>query len=51
MGYDRKISTFSSFYQVSRETILSLKKYEDFLIKENKNLNLIGKSTIRSPDK
>jgi len=47
MGYDRKILTFSSFYQVSRETILSLKKYEDFLIKENKNLNLIGKSTIK----
>ena len=46
MGHDDKIATFSSFYQVSRETITSLKNYEDLLIKENVNLNLIGKSTI-----
>jgi 16S rRNA (guanine527-N7)-methyltransferase len=46
MGYEEKIAAFSSFYQVSRETILSLKKYEDLLVKENNNLNLIGKSTI-----
>ena len=40
------IDTFSRFTQVSRETIISLKKYEDILIKENKTLNLVGKSTI-----
>jgi 16S rRNA (guanine527-N7)-methyltransferase len=43
-----KINTFSSFYQVSRETISSLVKYEKILIKANKNLNLIGKSTINT---
>ena len=41
-----QIDTFSRFIQVSRETITSLKKYEDLLIKANKNLNLIGNSTI-----
>ena len=41
-----KIDTFSRFTQVSRETITSLKKYENYLIKSNKTLNLIGKSTI-----
>ena len=41
-----QIDTFSRFIQVSRETIISLKKYEDLLIKANKNLNLIGNSTI-----
>ena len=46
MGLEDKIAAFSRFYQVSRETILSLKKYEDLLVKENNNLNLIGKSTI-----
>ena len=46
MGLEDKIAAFSSFYQVSRETIISLKNYEDLLIKENINLNLIGKSTI-----
>ena len=40
------IDTFSRFIRVSRETIISLKKYEDLLIKANKNLNLIGNSTI-----
>ena len=41
-----QIDTFSRFTQVSRETITSLKKYEDILIKANKTLNLVGKSTI-----
>lgn len=41
-----QIDTFSRFIQVSRETITSLKKYEELLIKANKNLNLIGNSTI-----
>ena len=39
------IDTFSRFTQVSRETIISLKKYEEMLIKANRDLNLIGKST------
>ena len=45
---DRKvqIDTFSRFTRVSRETITSLEKYERMLIKANKDLNLIGKSTI-----
>ena len=42
-----QIDTFSRFTQVSRETIASLKKYEDLLIKANKTLNLVGKSTIK----
>ena len=42
-----QIDTFGRFTQVSRETITSLIKYEKFLIKSNKMLNLIGKSTIR----
>ena len=41
-----QIDTFCRFIQVSRETITSLKKYEELLIEANKNLNLIGKSTI-----
>ena len=41
-----QIDTFNRFIQVSRETITSLKKYEDTLIKANKTLNLIGNSTI-----
>ena len=41
-----QIDTFSRFTQVSRETISSLVKYENYLIEANKNLNLIGKSTI-----
>ena len=40
------ISTFTRFTQVSRETITSLIKYEDLLITANKDLNLIGNSTI-----
>ena len=41
-----QIDTFCRFIQVSRETITSLKKYEDLLIKANKSLNLVGNSTI-----
>ena len=41
-----QIDTFCRLTQVSRETITSLKKYEEILVKANKNLNLIGKSTI-----
>ena len=41
-----QIDTFSRFTQVSRETITSLKKYEDILKKGNSSINLIGKSTI-----
>ena len=42
-----QIDTFSRFTQVSRETITSLKKYEDTLIKANNTLNLVGNSTIK----
>ena len=42
-----QIDTFTRFAQVSRETITSLKKYEDLLIKANKTLNLVGNSTIK----
>jgi len=46
MDKSTQIDTFNRFTQVSRETIDSLKIYEDFLLKSNKNLNLIGKSTL-----
>ena len=46
MGQSTQIDTFSRFTQVSRETIISLVKYENYLIQSNKTLNLIGKSTI-----
>ena len=46
MGRNIQIDTFCRYTQVSRETINSLKKYEDLLINSNKKLNLIGKSTI-----
>ena len=46
MDRSAQINTFSRFSQVSRETITSLIKYENYLIKSNKQLNLIGKSTI-----
>ena len=46
MGQSTQIDTFSRFTQVSRETITSLVKYENYLIQSNKTLNLIGKSTI-----
>jgi len=42
-----EIDTFSRIFQVSRETITSLTKYENELISSNKVLNLIGKSTIK----
>ena len=42
-----QIDTFTRFTQVSRETIISLKNYEDYLVSANKNLNLIGNSTIK----
>ena len=41
-----QIDTFSRLTRVSRETITSLVKYEDLLVKANKGLNLIGNSTI-----
>ena len=43
-----QIDTFSRITQVSRETITSLNKYEDILIKANKTLNLVGNSTINN---
>ena len=46
MDKNIQIDTFSRFTQVSRETIISLKIYENKLINSNKKLNLIGKSTI-----
>ena len=46
MDRSAQIDTFSRFTQVSRETITSLIKYENLLIKANKGLNLIGNSTI-----
>ena len=46
MGRDNQINTFSRFARVSRETIISLTKYEEMLIRANNKLNLIGKSTV-----
>jgi len=46
MDKSTQIDTFSRFSRVSRETIRSLMQYEESLINANKNLNLIGKSTI-----
>ena len=42
-----QIDTFNRYSRVSRETISSLKLYEKELIDANKDLNLIGKSTIK----
>ena len=42
-----QIDTFTRFTQVSRETIRSLIKYENTLIKANVTLNLVGNSTIK----
>jgi len=47
MVVSSQIGTFSRFTQVSRETIHSLTKYEEILKMWNKNLNLVGKSTIK----
>jgi 16S rRNA (guanine527-N7)-methyltransferase len=41
-------NTFNRYIQVSRETIISLKKYEKILIEANKSVNLIGNSTIKN---
>ena len=46
MDKSKQLDTFTRFTQVSRETITSLNKYEKLLIKANKKLNLVGKSTI-----
>ena len=43
-----QIDTFCRFTRVSRETIISLIKYEKLLIESNKKLNLVGKSTINN---
>ena len=48
MDREYQIHTFTSNYQVSRETIDSLVKYEEMLIKRNKSLNLIAKSTVQN---
>ena len=48
MGESNQIDTFCRFTQVSRETITSLIKYENYLIETNKSLNLVGKSTINN---
>ena len=41
-----QVDTFSRFIRVSRETIISLKKYEKLIIDANNGYNLIGKSTL-----
>ena len=41
-----QIDTFCRLTRVSRETISSLNEYESLLIYANKNVNLIGKSTL-----
>ena len=47
MATSIQINTFCRFTRVSRETITSLKIYEEILIKANEKLNLIGNSTIK----
>ena len=46
MDRSSQVDKFTKLTRVSRETISSLNKYEELLIEANKNLNLIGKSTI-----
>ena len=46
MVVESQIDAFSRLTRVSRETISSLAKYEEILKSYNKNLNLIGKSTL-----
>jgi len=41
----KDIDTFCRFARVSRETIATFENYEKMLLKSNKKLNLIGKST------
>jgi len=48
MDKEAHIDTFARFAQVSRETIISLKIYEDTLVQANKSFNLVGKSTINN---
>ena len=48
MDREIQIDTFCRYFQVSRETIRSLMKYEELLIKSNKVFNLIGNSTINN---
>ena len=47
MDKTSQIDTCNTITRVSRETITSLKKYENTLIKANNTLNLIGNSTIK----
>mgnify|MGYP001389902350 CR=1 FL=1 len=47
MDRSEQIDTFNRITQVSRETIISLNTYEKLLIEANKDLNLIGNSTIK----
>jgi len=42
---DQDVEFFINEFNVSRETIEKLNKYKDFLIRSNKLLNLIGKTT------
>jgi len=48
MDREAQIKTFCRINSVSRETISSLNYYEKILIKSNKNLNLVGESTLES---
>ena len=48
MDSNIEIDTFSRYTQVSRETISSLKKYEQILKETNKKFNLIGSSTVEN---
>ena len=48
MDQSIQIDTFCSYTRVSRETITSLIKYQNILINANKNLNLVGDSTIKN---
>ena len=42
---DLDVEFFIKKFNVSRETIEKLNKYKDFLLRSNKHLNLIGKTT------
>ena len=48
MDSEIQINTLIKYTQVSRETILGFKKFKDILLKSNKNLNLVGKSTLNN---
>jgi len=47
MDIRQQRDTFNRYIRVSRETITSLKKYENLLVENNKSTNLIGNSTIK----